>query len=144
MGHKRVLLVEDNRLDEELTTRALKRSGISLNVTVAHDGVEALDLLYASDAGSLPDLILLDLKLPRLSGLDVLARLRSKPLARIVPVVVLSSSTKPEDVEIAYRLGCHSYVAKGIDFLRFVDAAQLMVRYWLALNVAPREELERE
>jgi CheY-like chemotaxis protein len=143
MGHKKVLLVEDNQLNEELTTRALTRSGIPLNLVVARDGVEALARLYASDTGSLPDLILLDLELPRLSGLDVLAGLRSKPLARIVPVVVLSSSTKPEDIEGAYRRGCHSYVAKGSDFSKFVKVVQLLVRYWLALNVAPGKELER-
>jgi two-component system, response regulator len=144
MGEKTILLVEDNEADEELTTRALKKSGIPLNVIVARDGVAALDYLYISDPAGLPDLVLLDLKLPKLGGLDVLASLRSKPMARTVPVVVLSSSTKAEDVHVAYRLGCNSYLEKGSDFSRFLEAAQALVRYWLVLNVPPRDEPDRE
>jgi CheY-like chemotaxis protein len=141
MDHKkRILLVEDNPADEELTTRALERSGIPHELDVARDGAEALNYLLAGRSNGRPDLVLLDLKLPKVSGLEVLEKLRSEQPERQIPVVVLSSSMKPEDVMAAYRLGCNSYLTKGIDFSEFTEAAKLLARYWLGLNVTPREE----
>jgi two-component system, response regulator len=134
--NKLVLLVEDNLTDEELTTRALKNSGIPLAIQVARDGEEALAAV-ANQPDRLPDLVLLDLKLPKISGLDVLKRLRTDDRTRALPVVVLSSSTKPEDVATAYRFGCNGYVSKGVDYLEFVQLAKVLAQYWLVHNVVP-------
>jgi two-component system, response regulator len=136
MAEKIILLVEDNEADEELTARALKKSGIPHELVVKKDGAEALEYLMGSGQHRLPDLVLLDLKLPRVTGLEVLAKLRAEPLRRAVPVVVLSSSRKREDVTAAYGLGCNSYIAKGIDFSLFTEAAECLLQYWLVLNVA--------
>jgi two-component system, response regulator len=143
MGNKLILLVDDNPADEELTRRALKKSGIPHTVIVARDGAEALDHLMGIEPDQLPDLVLLDLKLPKVSGLDVLAKLRAHPLRRPVPVVVLTSSTKAEDVREAYRLGCNSYIAKNIQYLAFIQDAELLARYWLSMNASPSGEVSR-
>lgn len=139
METKVILLVEDNATDEVLTTRALQKSSVPVSVLVARDGEEALARLLSPEPATLPDLVLLDLKLPKVSGLDVLQRLRAAPRTRTLPVVVLTSSTKDEDVAAAYRSGCNGYLSKGIDYSRFVDAAKIAVLYWLVHNVAPRE-----
>jgi len=139
MDTKVILLVEDNHSDEELTTRALKNSGVPVSVLVARDGEEALAQLLSHDSSVLPDLVLLDLKLPKVSGLEVLERLRAAPRTRTLPVVVLTSSTKHEDVAAAYRLGCNGYITKGVDYRHFVDSAKIAVQYWLVHNVAPIE-----
>ena len=137
---KLILLAEDSSSDELLTARALQKTGVPMEVSIARDGEEALARLLAEKTGPLPDLVLLDLKLPKLSGLDVLARLRADPRTRHLPVVILSSSDKPEDVAAAYRIGCNGYMSKGIDYSQFLESARILVQYWLVLNVPPVEE----
>jgi two-component system response regulator len=137
MDTKIILLAEDNPSDEELTIRALKKSGLPIEVVVARDGEQALEHLSANPARPLPDLVLLDLNLPKISGLEVLNRLRSNSRTRPLPVIIVSSSTKQEDVEAAYRLGCNGYMTKGVDYLQFVESAKVLAQYWLAYNVPP-------
>ncbi len=143
MNEKVILLVEDNPDDEELTLLALKESNILNEVVVARDGVEALDYLFGAgkwtgrEPSQRPQIILLDLKLPKLSGLEVLERLRADPRTALIPVVVLTSSSEEEDVIASYRLGANSYVRKPVEFHRFVDAVHQLGLYWLLLNEAP-------
>ncbi|MCX6029382.1 MAG: response regulator [Chloroflexi bacterium] len=143
MNEKVILLVEDNRDDEELTLLALKESNILNEVVVARDGVETLDYLFGAgkwagrDPSRRPQIILLDLKLPKLGGLEVLERLRADPRTALIPVVVLTSSSEEEDVIASYRLGANSYVRKPVEFHRFVDAVHQLGLYWLLLNEAP-------
>jgi two-component system response regulator len=138
-----VLLVEDNPDDEALTLRAFKKSNLRNRVVVARDGVEALDYLFATgafagrDADDAPQLILLDLKLPKVDGLEVLARLRSDERTRTLPVVVLTSSKEQEDLVASYSLGANSYIRKPVDFVQFVQAVQQLGLYWLVLNQFP-------
>ena len=147
MSEKTILLVEDNPDDEELTIMALKRSRILNEVIVAHDGVEALDYMLCTgaytgrDPSHMPQVILLDLKLPKLDGLEMLARLRSDPRTQFVPVVVLTSSSEEEDILSSYRLGANSYVRKPVEFSRFADAVQQLGLYWLLLNETPSHRL---
>ena len=143
MKEKTILLVEDNPDDEELTLMALKQSKILNNVIVARDGVEALDYLYCTgkyegrDPSDLPQLILLDLKLPKLGGLDVLQKLRQESQTKFVPVVVMTSSSEEEDIIASYRIGANSYVRKPVEFHRFVDAVGQLGLYWLLINETP-------
>lgn len=143
MNEKSILLVEDNPDDEELTLMALKDSNIVNEVIVARDGVEALDCLFGTgqyagrDPSRRPTLILLDLKLPKLSGLEVLQRLRADPRTELLPVVILTSSSEEEDIVASYRLGANSYVRKPVEFHRFADAVRQLGLYWLLLNEAP-------
>jgi CheY-like chemotaxis protein len=136
-----ILLVEDNPKDEALTLRALKKGNIGNKVVVAHDGVEALDYLFASGPdGSrhdLPQLILLDLKLPKLDGHEVLRRLRSELRTQLLPIVVLTTSVEDEDRLESYRRGANSYVRKPVDFTEFAQAVTQLGLYWLVLNEAP-------
>jgi two-component system response regulator len=138
-----ILLVEDNRDDEELTLRALARNNIGNEVVVVRDGQEAVDWLeaagpYASrDPNAVPALILLDLKLPKIDGLDVLRRLRANPRTAIVPVVILTSSKEERDRASGYLRGANSYVQKPVDFTAFVDAVRQLGMYWLVLNEPP-------
>ena len=147
MDSKSILLVEDNPDDEELTLMALKEGNIVNEVVVARDGVEALDYLggtgqYAGrDPAHQPALILLDLKLPRLNGLEVLARLRADPHTALLPVVVLTSSSEQQDLVASYRLGVNSYVRKPVEFHRFADAVRQLGMYWLLLNETPLKKL---
>jgi two-component system response regulator len=140
LRHNWVLLVEDNPDHVALALRALKKSGMPWHVVVASDGVEALAyLLGPGGAGSvgpeeLPALVLLDLKLPRVDGLEVLRRIRSDVRARLLPVVVLSSSDEERDVVVAYSLGANSYVRKPLDFDAFIEAMRQIGRYWLGLR----------
>jgi two-component system response regulator len=136
MADKTILLVEDNPDDEALTLRALRRHNIANDVRVARDGQEALDCLLAPGA-PLPQVVLLDLKLPKIDGLEVLRRIRADERARRVPVVVLTSSREEQDVVASYDLGANSYVRKPVDFERFVEAARQLGLYWLVLNEAP-------
>jgi two-component system response regulator len=140
LRHNWVLLVEDNPDHVALALRALKKSGMAWHVVVARDGVEALAcLLGPGSAGSagpeeLPALVLLDLKLPRVDGLEVLRRIRSEVRTRLLPVVVLSSSDEERDVVVAYSLGATSYVRKPLDFDAFVEAMRQIGGYWLGLR----------
>ncbi len=143
MRDKIILLVEDNPDDELLTLRALKKNDIANEVVVARDGVEALDYLFATgeyagrDASVMPQLILLDLKLPRVDGLEVLRRLRSDERTRLLPVVILTSSKELEDMLDSYGSGANSYVRKPVNFEQFVWAVEQLNLYWLGLNEAP-------
>jgi two-component system response regulator len=147
MNHKIILLVEDNRDDEELTLLALKESNILNEVVVARDGVEALDYLFATgpyvnrDPSRMPQLVLLDLKLPKVDGLAVLKRMRADPRTELVQVVVLTSSSEEEDVIASYRLGANSYVRKPVEFHRFAEAVKQLGMYWLLINEAPPRRL---
>lgn len=140
MAHNIILLVEDNPDDEALTLRALKKNNIMNEVVVAHDGVEALDYLFGTgqyegrDLRSMPQVILLDLKLPRVDGLEVLRQLRNNEATKLLPVVVLTTSTEEKDRIASYGLGANSYVRKPIDFTEFVDAVRNLGLYWLVLN----------
>jgi two-component system, response regulator len=131
-----IFLVEDNPDDEKLTLRALKKNNIANPVKVARDGQEALDYLFAADR-KLPALVLLDLRLPKVGGLDVLKRLRADPMRKLVPVVILTSSKEEGDLVRGYSLGANSYIRKPVDFDRFVEAVQQLGMYWLVLNEAP-------
>jgi two-component system response regulator len=138
-----ILLVEDNPDDEALTLRALAKNNIANEIIVARDGVEALDYLFATgphegrDRSHLPQVVLLDLKLPRLDGLEVLRRIRAEAATRLLPVVVLTSSREDSDLVESYRLGANSYVRKPVDFVAFVEAARQLGLYWLMLNELP-------
>ena len=136
-------MVEDNPDDEELTLRALTRNNIGNDVIVVRDGQEAVDWLEATgpyssrDANDIPALILLDLKLPKIDGLDVLSRLRNHPPTALVPVVILTSSREERDRARGYQGGANSYVQKPVDFTSFVDAVRQLGLYWLVLNEPP-------
>lgn len=139
-----ILLVEDNPDDEALTLRALRKNHILNDVVVAHDGVEALEWLFGEGAHAgrdvtvQPQIVLLDLNMPRLSGLQVLERLRNDVRTRLVPVVVLTSSKEDDDLVKSYSLGANSYVRKPVDFGEFIDAVRQLGMYWLLVNqVAP-------
>ena len=128
-----LLLVEDNPSDEELTLRSLKKHKIVNEVVVARDGVEAVEYLL-DDSKQLPDLVLLDLKLPRLSGLEVLQRIRNEERTKMLPVVVLTSSSQDEDIVSSYRMGANSYVRKPVRFSDFSEAVRQLGVYWLLIN----------
>ncbi len=142
-SEKIILLVEDSVDDVELTRRALGMSHIANRLVVASDGAEALDYLLATGpwAGRSPDedptVVLLDLKLPKIGGLEVLRRLRADPRTKLLPVVILTSSIEEQDVVRGYELGANSYIQKPVDFLQFVEAAGHLGLYWLLLNKPP-------
>jgi two-component system response regulator len=143
MDNKVILLVEDNPDDEALTLRALKKNNILNEVVVARDGVEALDYLFCRGtyAGrnrqDLPQLVLLDLKLPKVDGLEVLREMRSSADTRRLPVVILTSSSEERDIVAGYDLGANSYICKPVDFTQFTEAVRQLGIYWLVLNVSP-------
>ena len=143
MSERAILLVEDNPDDEALTLRAFAKNDITNPVVVVRDGAEALDYLFTAGAyaGRNPDdrpqLVLLDLKLPKIDGLEVLRRIRSDPRTAVLPVVILSSSKQESDVIESYRSGCNSYVHKPVDFDQFIEAARQLGLYWLLLNEPP-------
>lgn len=140
---KTILLVEDNPDDEELILLALHENRILNEIVVAHDGAEALDYLFGAGKWAerkpelCPQLILLDLKLPKINGLEVLQRLRLDPRTQLIPVVMLTSSSEEEDMLASYRLGANSYVRKPVEFHQFVEAVRQLGLYWLLLNEAP-------
>jgi CheY-like chemotaxis protein len=133
---KIMLLVEDSRTDEKLTIRAFKKHAVVNHVDVARDGEEALAYLF-DRARPLPAVVLLDLKLPKVEGLEVLRRLRSDPRTRLIPVVVLTSSKEQEDVVRSYSLGANAYVRKPVDFTQFAEAAKTLGLFWCLLNETP-------
>jgi len=143
MSQKVIMLVEDNPMDEELTLRALKKANILNPVVVARDGVEALDYLLARGAHAngpppaLPQVILLDLKLPKVDGLEVLRALRANAATKFLPVVILTSSNEEQDMIRGYSLGANSFVRKPVDFGQFLEAARQLGLYWLVLNESP-------
>jgi CheY-like chemotaxis protein len=142
-NHKVILLVEDNPDDEALAIRALKRHHIGNEIVVAHDGVEALDYLFCTgmyadrDITNKPSVILLDLKLPRIDGLEVLRRLREDLRTKFLPVVVLTTSSEEGDLLNSYSLGCNSYIRKPVDFVQFSEAIRQLGMYWLLMNEPP-------
>jgi two-component system response regulator len=138
-----ILLVEDNSDDVEITLRAFRKSKVPSEIMVVRDGVEALDYMLAAGtcAGRTtkpqPDVILLDLKLPKVSGLEVLRRLRGEERTRRVPVVVLTSSNEEKDIQSSYDLGANSFVRKPVDFTQFMEVARQLGLYWLGINESP-------
>lgn len=143
MDNKMILMVEDNPDDEELTLRALKKNNIGNKVAVVRDGAEALDFLFCTgsysqrDPREVPQVILLDLKLPKVDGLEVLRRIRADERTSLLPVVILTSSKEEQDMLEGYKLGANSYVRKPVDFNQFVEAVRQLGLYWLVLNEAP-------
>jgi CheY-like chemotaxis protein len=140
---KCILLVEDSPDDEALALRAFRRHHISNEVVVAHDGVEALDYLFGTgmyaerDIREKPSVVLLDLKLPRLDGIEVLRRIRSDERTKLLPVVVLTTSSEEQDMLDSYSLGCNSYIRKPVDFIQFSEAIRQLGMYWLLMNESP-------
>jgi CheY-like chemotaxis protein len=145
---KIILLVEDNPDDEALTIRALKKNNIGNEVVVAHDGAEALDYLFGTgayanrDMNVMPAITLLDLKLPKIDGLEVLKRLRADDRTRLLPIVILTSSNEGQDLINGYALGANSYIRKPVDFTQFVEAVRQLGLYWLVLNEGPPKSSE--
>ena len=141
MHEGKILLVEDNPDDVALTLRALKSHNITNDVVVAQDGVQALDCLFGTEGrpglDALPAVVLLDLKLPKVNGMEVLQRIRSDERTQLLPVVILTSSDEERDVIEGYSLGANSYVRKPVDFVEFTTAAQQLGLYWLLMNRAP-------
>ena len=142
-GEKFILLVEDNPDDEALTLRALKKNNITNEVVVAHDGIEALDYLFGSggyadrETNTMPVVVLLDLKLPKIDGLEVLRRIRSDERTKLLPVVILTSSDEENDLIQSYKNGANSYVRKPVEFTEFVEAIRHLGLYWLIINQTP-------
>lgn|SRR5579863_1158420 len=138
-----ILLVEDNPDDEALTLRAFRKNNVGTEVVVARDGAEALDYLFGTgahanrDLSVVPQLVILDLKLPKIDGLEVLRRLRAAPLTKLLPVVILTSSNEERDRFESYGLGANSYIRKPVDFAHFVEAVRQLGLYWLLLNERP-------
>ncbi len=143
MKNKIILLVEDNPDDEALTLRALKKNNIMNEVVVARDGAEALDYLFSRgahadrDPHKQPAITLLDLKLPKVDGLEVLKQIRANPSTQLLPVVILTSSKEEQDLANGYRLGANSYIRKPVDFGQFMEAVRSLGLYWLVLNESP-------
>jgi two-component system response regulator len=143
MNVKMILLVEDNPDDEELTIRILKKYNIMNDIVVVRDGSEAIEYLYGKgkylgrDLNIMPVIILLDIKLPKISGLEVLKRIRSDEKTKLLPVVILTSSDEERDLIESYKLGANSYVRKSVNFSQFQKAVQQLALYWLLLNNVP-------
>jgi CheY-like chemotaxis protein len=134
---KTVLLVEDNADDERLTLRAMNRSEVPNIIQVARDGEQAVNFLFGPDAVT-PDLILMDLKLPKLNGLEILRRVRKSPETAAIPVVILTSSDEEVDIRESYKLRANSFVRKPVDFKEFIDAVRELSLYWLSMNRSPQ------
>jgi two-component system response regulator len=145
MNRKNILLVEDNPDDATLTIRALKKGNVVNDIKVARDGEEALDYLYIRDDGEepdiniIPELVILDLKLPKVDGIEVLKKIRSNKRTRLLPVIILTSSKEEKDLIDSYSFGANSYIKKPVDFKQFIKAATQLKMYWLVLNESPPE-----
>ena len=143
MAEKIILLVEDDPDDETLAKRALKKNNIKNEVVVAHDGIEALDYLFGRgvyagrDLNDIPQVILLDLKLPKMNGLEVLREIRADERTKLLPVVILTTSKEQQDIMNSYSLGANSYIRKPVDFIQFAEAVRQLGLYWLLLNETP-------
>jgi CheY-like chemotaxis protein len=143
VNRKMMLLVEDNPDDVELTLRALKKNNLANQIVVTNDGAEALDFLFGTgaytgrDVSLQPEVVLLDLRLPRVDGFDVLRKLRTDPRTRLLPVVIMTSSKEQQDLIDSYGLGANSYVRKPVDFEKFVEAIRQLGLYWMLLNEKP-------
>jgi two-component system, response regulator len=141
MNKKYILLVEDNPDDQALTIRGLKKANILNEIVVANNGEEALDYLFGTgayagrDLSIMPEVILLDLRMPKIDGLEVLKRIRANERTKFLPVVILTSSKEERDLVESYKLGANSYIQKPVDFVEFAEAVQTLGVYWLALNV---------
>ncbi|MBN8544985.1 MAG: response regulator [Ignavibacteria bacterium] len=142
---KTILLVEDNSDDELLTIRALKKNNITNKIDVARDGQDAVDYLFErkNNDADMPALIILDLKLPKIDGLEVLKRIRENEKTRFIPVVILTSSNEEEDILASYGLGANSFIRKPVDFLKFVEVASNIGIYWLMLNESPTKSFNK-
>ena len=143
----KILLVEDNPDDVELTLLAFKEYNLSNQIVVARDGQEALDILFPPEEkpekSKLPDIILLDLKLPKVSGLEVLKEIKTHPETRIIPVIVLTTSNEDRDMRDSYRLGVNSYIRKPVKFDKFVEVIKQLGLYWILLNQIPSQKQEQ-
>jgi len=143
MVNRKILLVEDNPDDVMLTLRAFRKNNIANEIIIARDGAEALEYLFGSgahqerDNGAEPEVVLLDLKLPKVDGLEVLRRLRADERTKLLPVVILTSSAEERDIVDSYRLGANSYIRKPVDFTQFTESVQQLGLYWLVLNEPP-------
>ncbi len=143
MENKTILLVEDNLDDVELTLHAFKKNNIQNEVVVVNDGADALDFLFGQgkfegrDLSIMPTIILLDIKLPKIDGLEVLKRIRENPATQYIPIVILTSSKEEQDIITGYKLGVNSYVRKPVDFIQFTEAVNSLGLYWLLLNQTP-------
>lgn len=142
MQQVEILLVEDNKTDAELTIRALKKNNLANNLVWVKDGAEALDFVFCTGAyagrdSSLPKLILLDLKLPKIDGIEVLGRLKSDARTKMIPVVMVTSSAEERDIVESYKLGVNSYLVKPVDFKQFIDVVSHAGMYWAVLNKIP-------
>jgi len=139
-----ILIVEDTPQDLELTMRALRKANVTNRIQVAHDGAEAIEFIFGEGVHAgrkiedAPKVILLDLKLPKIDGIEVLRRIKGDPRTKTIPVVVLTSSREQKDVVESYRLGVNSYIVKPVNFERFVSAVQELGMYWLLLNQPPK------
>ncbi len=141
-----ILLVEDNPDDIDLTLRAFKKSKLQNTIVVTHDGVEALDYLFGTgvyterDTSIMPELVLLDIKLPKMDGLEVLEKIRAHERTAALPVVMLTSSDEQDDLVKSYQLHANSYIRKPVDFQQFIEAIQHLELYWLVMNIPPRKK----
>lgn len=146
MNEKKILLVEDNPDDVTLTLRAFKKNNILNEVVVANDGLEALDYLFGTgkyagrDTSIMPAIVLLDLKMPKLGGMEVLRRMRADERTKLVPVTILTSSKEEHDITEGYEFGCNSYIRKPVDFMQFVEAVKQLGMYWLLMNEPPPQK----
>jgi CheY-like chemotaxis protein len=147
MNHSYVLLVEDNPDDIELTKRAFQKNNISINLVITHDGIETLDYLFGRgkykgrDTNDIPKFILLDLKMPKINGLEVLKQLRENDTTKYIPIIILTSSQDKKDIINGYELGANSYIIKPIDFVKFHQVVQQIASYWLVLNEQPSKKI---